>query len=450
MRKYAFSFLIVLVVSMLAVVLFSNSFESVDSLMKPPKLEGENLEIQLAFEKNVGTNYILKSPIKGRHRSAFTFVDLTGDKDNEAVVFYSKSNEIGVVRMNVLDEIDGEWVSIADFESIHNEIQQIEFADLNGDKVKEIIAGWATYQNDISKSISIYEFVSDDDNKAAINLIYTDTYSEFSIIDIDFNGVNDILNLKLTTTGLSTEYIATFLKYGKDGVTEKGSVPLDLSISSIKSVSSDKAYDFLRIFVDGYKIDSGMTTDCFYWNNENGEFKRYRYAEQSVSNLTSRVTNVNCTDINDDSVVEIPIEEMLPASAVINAEKAVFSEQALVKWTHIGDKYLKTVEHQLINQSCGYSFVFNEQWLGKVTVENNMANGTLTFYELNKSSGSFVKGKELFSIQTYFEIPLDRDTTYYYKYLGSNKGKYYYYRIYTEGENFGISKSIIKKNMIFS
>lgn len=451
MKKYAFSFLIILIVSMLAVVLFSNSFESVDSLMKPPKLEGENLKIQLAFESTVGTNYILKSPIKGKYRSAYTFVDLSGDKDNEAIVFYSKADEIGVVRMNVLDEVDGEWVSIADFESVHNEIQQVEFADINGDKVKEIIAGWATYQSDISKSMSIYEFNEDADGKVSIALLYNDTYSEFSIIDIDFNGVYDILNLKLSAAnGTATEYVASFLKYGKDGVFEKGFVPLDLSISSVKSVTSDKAYDYRRIFIDGYKVDSGMATDCFYWSNETNEFRRYLYAEQSISNLTSRSTNVYCTDINDDTVLEIPIEEALPASTVLTAEKSVVTEQSLIKWTHIGDKYLKPVSYHLINSNCGYSFEFDENWRDKVTVENNVTKNILTFYALKKYNGVYLKGKELFSLLTFFEIPLDRDATYNYKYLGSSKGRYYYYRIYDEGEKIGITRSIIKNNLIFS
>lgn len=450
MKKYAFGFLIVLVVSLLAVILFTNSFESIDNLMKPPKLEGESLEIQLAFENTVGENYILKSPIKGKYRSAFTFIDLASDRNDEAVVFYSNADEIGVVRMNVLDEVNGEWVSIADFESVHSEIQQIEFADLNGDKTKEIIAGWTTYQSDVAKSMSIYELSVDNEDNVSINLLYNDTYSEFSIMDIDCDNIYDLLNLKLVTTGPNTEYIASFLKYEDGSINEKGYVPLDHSISSVKSVSSDNAYDFRRIFVDGYKIDSGMATDCFYWNTQNDEFRRYMYAEQSISNLTSRTTNVISTDVNSDSVMEIPIEEMLPASSVITAEKAAFSEQSLIKWTHIGDRYLKPVEYHIVNSFSGYSFVFDSEWLGKVTAENNLTNGTLTFYELKAQNNTLIKGKELFTLKTFFEIPLDRSATYYYKYLGSSKGKYYYYRIFSEGEEFGITRNLIKKKMIFS
>ena len=157
MKKYAVGFVLVFLIALLGFFVFTTTFQPVDSLMRPPKVEGENLSIQLAFEEKIGTDYVLKRPLRGNYRNAYTFIDLTGDKNNEVIVFYSKSDSLGIVRMNVLRNIEGKWKSIADFQSVHNDILEVEFADLNGDGNKEIIVGWSVFQDSYSKLMIIYE-----------------------------------------------------------------------------------------------------------------------------------------------------------------------------------------------------------------------------------------------------------------------------------------------------
>ena len=157
MRKYAFAVLIISMIALLGFVYISTYFQPVDSLIRPPQAEGENLAIQLAFDDAVGGDYILKQPLNGSYRNAYTFIDLTGDNNDEVVVFYSKNDDLGIVRMNVLDKSDGKWVSIADFQSVHNDIQELGFADLNGDGTKEIIVGWTVTGESYSKLIKVYQ-----------------------------------------------------------------------------------------------------------------------------------------------------------------------------------------------------------------------------------------------------------------------------------------------------
>ena len=133
MKKYGFGLIVLSIIALFGCVVITTAFEPLDTLMKPPRVEGENLSVQLAFEENVGKNYLLKQPISGNYRSAYNYVDMTSDGEDEVVVFYSMSDELGIVRMNVLDKIDGEWESVADFQSVYNDIQEVEFADLNGD-----------------------------------------------------------------------------------------------------------------------------------------------------------------------------------------------------------------------------------------------------------------------------------------------------------------------------
>ncbi len=450
MKKYTLGFLLVAVISLLGAILFTNSFEPIDNLMSPPMLSGDYYDIQVAFEGTAGKGYVLKYPTKGVYRSAFTFIDLTNDDDEEVVVFYSRADEIGVVRMNVLDEIEGEWVSIADFESAHSEIQQLEFADLNGDGKIEIITGWATYQSDMSKKLNIYEINISQENSIGIKNVFEDDYSEFYIFDVDNNGSEDILSLKYRTKGPETEYIAAFLRFGNLGVYEEGTISLDKSISTVKSSVSEKSGSFRRIYIDGYKIDSGMVTDCFYWNSDEKAFVRITIEGQPLTSLTSRSTNIVSADIDGDRKIEVPVEEMLPASSVIVPDREIHAEQALIRWTNITDESLTTDKYQIVNQTGGYSFNFDADWLGKVTVKNSTAEDTLSFYELKLENGQFVSGKPLFSIRV-MDTSADEDNSLtYYKFLGVNKGKYYYYRIYSGGEDMEIDRKTIAERIDYS
>lgn len=451
MKKYSVGLVFTAVILAVALFFLVSEFKPINSLMKPPKVEGENLAIQLAFEESVGDNYLLKQPLKGDYRSAYTFIDLDGDNDDEVIVFYSGKEAIDIVRMNVLDVIDGEWQSIADFESLHNQIQEIKFADLNGDKLKEIIVGWATYQDDYSKLLSVYKIALKGDG-VTIKPVFDDSYSHFEIVDIDSDGKKDILSLKRVSVPNTSEseYRATFLSYTKKGIAEFASIPLDGSIASVTSVTSDfnEETSLRRIYIDGYKVDSGMATDCFYWNKNGNCFEKITYGGVSLAAITSRSSGVLCSDINSDGFIEIPVEEYLPASSVIAAERNNNIGQSVIRWVQIGDGYLNTAEYRIMNSVSGYSFVFDSNWVGKITVENDLSEGVMTFCELRNENGQLVCGSPYFSIKT---ITDENNISYFstdYDYLLRNKGQYYYCRIFDKGESFGITYKNIKNSMI--
>ena len=62
---------------------------SVEGLMRPPKLSGENSLLQEAFEKylNSSKNTIMKTPISGENRSSFLYYDLDNNGVKEAFAF---------------------------------------------------------------------------------------------------------------------------------------------------------------------------------------------------------------------------------------------------------------------------------------------------------------------------------------------------------------------------
>ena len=66
---------------------------SFDNLIRPPKLSGKYQGLQDSFEKSVSGQVVLVTPENGSYQSAFITVDIDGDRDEEAIVFYLDERE---------------------------------------------------------------------------------------------------------------------------------------------------------------------------------------------------------------------------------------------------------------------------------------------------------------------------------------------------------------------
>ena len=94
-------------------VLFSScsffDFFTVDSLIRPPKLTGENALIEQAFEAAVGKDVMLVSPVSGEYRSAFIQYDLDRDGAEETLVFYTRNEAPNEAHLHFLKYDGYRW-----------------------------------------------------------------------------------------------------------------------------------------------------------------------------------------------------------------------------------------------------------------------------------------------------------------------------------------------------
>lgn len=453
MRKYILAIIAVFFTAAFALAVAMFEFKPIDSLMKPPKIEGENLQIQLAFEAFAGDGYNLITPLKGEHRSAYTFFDLDGDSNDEAIVFYSKSDENDIVRMNILSsDSEGGWKSLADIDTGHSDVQQVEFADLNGDRIKEIIVGWTVFQSEYTKTMNVY-MLTEENKSYTFKSIYNSTYSDFRIFDIDCDAVSDILKIDYVKTMDRTEYKAVYLDFKKEKLTDAAEIKLDMAFSSITSVTSDysESKNQRRLYIDGLKYESGMITDCIYYDEKSGEFKRERSNFPPLSVWSSRITNIVCKDVNSDGIVEVPKEEEIPESEVLGFTKDIVNRQFIIKWTQLDKNQNKPVLYEILNPTYGYSYRIDEKDANKITVINNLKTGVLTFYSLNFTNGYPERGSALFSVIAVKESDSEaNDLDFRYKYLKSAGNYSYFCRIYENGEKSGTTKTTIKNNLILN
>lgn len=476
MKKVTGIIIFVLFFAILGFFVSKNTYEPIDTLIRPPQIEGENADIQLAFENSVGKNYVLKAPLAGDYRSSFIRIDIDHDGSDEVIVLYSFSETVDVVRMHILDKVNDKWNTVVDIESTYDEIQQISFADINNDNVSEIIVCWRSFVTEISKTLDVYKMSNINGNKT-LNCIFTKKYNEFLLCDINKDNKTDILILEKTVNNASSEIKGIFYNFTGNAVNIGGEFTLDPAISTIGSASFDNGENNneTRIYVDGYKTDTGLTTDMICWDFYEDRFFRQTDNNYSpISSVSARNINSYCKDINNDKLIEVPIEGILLESKVLKDKTNDASAQTVVKWMQHDGYDLVFSEYEIPVNEYGYSLRLDAEYFNKFTVLNDLSDGTLTFYQLiekddfTKENEKKPKKKEeqdnqnrhpdqqkeylvgdiLFSIIAVN----DQDYGMYefsgYRFLTSDNGYNYYCRIYDAAKDLKISKESIKSILI--
>ena len=107
----------------------------IESLLKPPKLSDQQNEIYTALQASIGKNITLKYPRTGDFTSAFLIANIDEESTQESIVFYEAADTVNAtmtLRINVLDQNDGAWVSVYDAGVSAQDVDKVNFVQSNG------------------------------------------------------------------------------------------------------------------------------------------------------------------------------------------------------------------------------------------------------------------------------------------------------------------------------
>ncbi|MEG0693459.1 MAG: hypothetical protein RR444_10315, partial [Oscillospiraceae bacterium] len=181
-----------LLASMLAVLfLFSGctySQTGIEGLMAPPKLSDQQNQIYNALVSSVGKNIKLKYPRQGAFTSAFLINNIDNEPTQEALVFYentSNSSATMPLRVSVLDQQDGKWVSKYEVAVSANEVEKVSIVSQN--EQTYVIIGF----NLLSKSEKVIMMYTYEDG--ILNEQFTTNCSNYEVFDIDNDKSSEII-----------------------------------------------------------------------------------------------------------------------------------------------------------------------------------------------------------------------------------------------------------------
>ena len=395
MKRKAAVAALFLVVSML----FSGcSFVGLDAqtLMHAPKPTGENeADIQRLLDQKAGEQITLKYPVSGDYRSAILKHNLCGDKTDEAIAFYQKSDAADGTNIIFMQKT-GTWKVIGTFFNQAAQVDRICFGDLDGDGRDEAIVGWGSSLNN-NGSICVYSYK----NGRMTEQRLKQTYTEMEVMDFDGDGRSEIFTANISEGDQPAE--ACLIRENGDHAEVMGSTPLDSGVTRYASVQTGLVGEKQKgIVLDGVKPSNAMVTELLYWDPQKKALVSpfYDTASKTVKS-TARTTSVVAKDINGDGIIEIPLVSLMPGYSDNTADEA----DCLTTWERYDTQNNTFVQvmSMVINFADGYMFSVPDSWRGKITTKMDPSTRSFTFYQWMQSPDHVtgVVGPQLLRIEVF-------------------------------------------------
>lgn len=351
-------------------LLFSGCVANVESMIVPPTPAGEQQAIKKVLDDYIRTtydttNYLLHYPAEGAYTSAFV---LLPDDPDAAVAFYrlrgEQSGNIHIHRF--LRDANG-WRSAGDAEGINTSVEEIGFADLNGDGVTEMLIGWSVY-NSNDRSLHLCHFGEEYLQLQSVPGMYT----KWHTADMTGDGVSELLLLRYAGEGRNTARLYALLG---PTLTQLGETRIDGYIRKTLRFSSAKLSDsVMGLYIDAMTGGDARMTELLCWDGEQLAAPFYS-AESNSSAVAARILDVTCDDINGDGVPEFPVAVLLEGYDPENAPAYAWR----IDWCD-------WIPEEGTARRCGSSILFPEagyaiypqaEWYDAVTTRYDAGQGIL-------------------------------------------------------------------------
>ena len=345
----------------------------VEQLMRPPTLSAEQEQVRDALEASIGTDqYRLKYPTSGQYRSAYTFYDLDGDGQEEAVVFYALDEDSsGVVRIAVLDSQNGQWRAVVSAAGQGTDVDQLQFASVTGSQAVDLVVGWID-ETRTYETVTVYTF-----RQERLQNLYEDSYTELLVDDLDQDGMDELLLLRSSSGGRVTAKLVENSLFSLEITDERR---LNLSFANILQVQSGwLSQEVYGVAVDGYTSDYRYSSEAIVARDGQLAFPFDREGDSDdLYDLVTRSSRVFTRDVDGDGVLDFPSQEALPGYESSDPEDTLF----LTRYLHFnGEGSLETAASAYVDAANGYLLFFPDNWLGEVTAVVQPQSGEVTFFQ---------------------------------------------------------------------
>ncbi|MCH5300705.1 MAG: hypothetical protein J1E56_05225 [Ruminococcus sp.] len=351
---------------------------TVDSgnLMRPPKATGDEEKIIELIEENSGDNYKLKYPENGSVRSAIAMYDLDGDSQNEAIAFYETSDPADTTtHMLVMYENSDGWNLAGDAQTQNTNIDRVEFADVTGDKILDIIIGYKTFNSNVNQ-LNVYSY----SKGTATPIDISQTYTSFVINDFNEDLKNDILTLSINTEKNSEAVLLSYNESDKI-ISPISGTEIDNNITSFENIISGKTNENqTAAFIDGTIGTDKICTQLIYYDSQKNSLENGLYSNSyDYINPTIRDGKTFCTDIDKNEIIEIPTLTKMPHTSEENEE--YIATKAIWNTFDTTSKSLNEVSTMVVNYNSAYYFKLSDNLKYITTAQINTQDNSMTIYE---------------------------------------------------------------------
>lgn len=338
---------------------------TLDALLTPPHLRGEQEQIYQALENAVGNRITLQYPRTGEHLSAVMISDLDDDALDEAAVFYRKEGTLtteNALRLNLLDQADGQWMSVCDLPAEGAVVDRVVVSKIG--KQERLIVGYAQVDQS-DKVLVIYNYA---DGNLTKN--FTVPYSSFDVADLNGDAIPELMVLR-AAEGEHNAEAAVYVPDERDNYT-RYALTLQGKITEYSQVLCGSTQNGeIAVYLDGIVGATTMQTEILQFDGKN-------LSSLSDTEKTSTLRPVGwlTMDIDQDGVPEVPVQALFPGYKETDSDLI-----RMTRWmTVTQDGTLQEKSRGYYNLGDGYAFLLPPNWRRMVTVQNDTLTGDLVLY----------------------------------------------------------------------
>lgn len=328
-----------------------------NELMRAPSADGNQQSINQAVMQFLPAGSQLTVPLHPEESSAVSLQDLDGDGNPEVVAFYKtdKTNyEIGVL---ALSQKQGKWEKFASFTGVGSEVDYVNFSDLTGDHVAELLIGLGGGE-DLNNELSVYS-ISQGQTKELLK----QPYSAMAVGDLNGDQLSELALILHDPNNLTSKaelYGAVEGKLGK-----MGEVELDGTVNGYEQAVIGKASKNQNgLFIEAGIGAHSASTILLIWDKD--KLRNPLATADGEMDMTFKPYPLYSEDINHDGIIEIGVSTQPPGTEDMAMVEIPWIS-SYFQWD--GKSGLKHVEDHYQNYSYGLDLRLPDKWEGKYTLE---------------------------------------------------------------------------------
>ena len=363
------------------------SYRATDELYALPEQSDAYYDLHDAIEQVMTSGMAYSGPMTGANQQSVQLVNLDSDEEDEAVVFLKAVGELPL-KAYVFDRVQDTYESIAVIEGEGSSFDSVEYVQIDGQPGLEILLG-RSLSDQIVQSLTAYSY----SNGQMVELM-TCNYSEFEIVDLDQDGCNDVFVLRLEAEGRIG--VAELYSYHDKRMQRSLQAAMSVGAKQIKRIATgDLEEGIPAVFVASAYEEDTIITDIFALRN--GVLRNIATnGSIGVSAQTVRNYSVYASDIDNDSVIELPSPIVLPSYI------ATEETQWAIDWysmTVTGEQKIKMFTYH--NYAGGWYLDLPVNWRGQITVSRSNQVPGATAYTIAKWLGYDEKPQELITVYAF-------------------------------------------------
>lgn len=329
--------------------LATSTLEDLFTLPQPPI---EYTDLSDTIHGLLADGYEYASPTAGQNIQSVQMVDLNWDGRSEAVAFFRKPTDDKPLKIMIFHFLNGGYELAATIESSGTAVERVEYRDMNGDGMQELVVGWKIGPD--VQNVAVYSVGSEQ------TMLMQTNYTRYSIQEMDGDGIPSLMVLRADAEGAS---VAEFYGWRSEAMELVYHCALSSTMAALSGgsvVSGMLDEDTPAVFVTGVNEEGMAVTDILACR-DNGTLTNAALSRLTgLSAVIYPYRQLQPQDLNGDGIVEIPAPVGIPELGKQN--------DGLVDWLHCdieGDlDRVATTYHCL---STGWYLLVPEDWVDHVT-----------------------------------------------------------------------------------